>query len=113
MIQNRSYIIFDSKAAGHLPPFLARTDQEAIRMVLQASLDEKSNFNQFAGDYTLFCRGQEDEDTGDFLPFPSKLNIGTILALRAQFLPSTKPPQPQMVADMLDLSNTHKEFDRE
>ena len=56
------YSIRDGKAETYSPPFLARSDGEAIRMVMQ-SLDGASQLSRFPDDFTLFQIGEWFEDS--------------------------------------------------
>ncbi|QCQ84686.1 nonstructural protein [Blackfly microvirus SF02] len=59
------YSVFDSAISAHLPPFFARSEGEAIRMIGQAVNDPASGFHKHAKDYTLVCLGSFDDATGD------------------------------------------------
>lgn len=83
------FSIFDSKADGYLPPFLAANGEVAKRMVLQAASDPSHTFATFAGDYTLFGIGLWHEEQGFLEMFEAFENHGTVLSLIAG---SAAPP---------------------
>ena len=56
------YSIRDGKAEVYSPPFLARSDGEAIRMVMQ-SLDGASQLSRFPDDFTLYRIGEWFEES--------------------------------------------------
>lgn len=58
------YTIYDSKAEYYLPPFFARTHNEAIRTFSQAVNDSQHHIGQNHSDFTLFFIGSYDETNG-------------------------------------------------
>ena len=57
------YAIRDGKAEAYSPPFIARSDGEAMRIVMQTLLGD-SQLTQFPDDFTLFRIGEWFEDGG-------------------------------------------------
>jgi len=68
----KMYSIHDSKAMFYDRPFFARTDGEAIRMFSDAINDPKTPISAHYADFTLFCVGEFDEQTGVVSPADSK-----------------------------------------
>ena len=60
---SKLYAIRDSKAICYSPPFVARSDSEAMRIVIQ-SLQPDSQLSQFPDDFSLYCIGVWDEEVG-------------------------------------------------
>lgn len=60
----RVYTVYDSKAEAYLQPFYARTNGEAMRSFTDAANQKDHNFSRFAADFTLFCIGEFDENSG-------------------------------------------------
>lgn len=57
------YTIFDRKAVAHHAPFYARSDGEAMRVVME-SMQPGSKLVQWPDDYHLYGLGQFDDQTG-------------------------------------------------
>lgn len=76
------YSIFDSKVQAFLPPFYMRTDGEARRATVSASMDPSQNFHVHAADYTLFCLGEFDDESGQITMLTAMRNIGNLRVLR-------------------------------
>lgn len=70
------YSIFDSKAEAYLQPFFAVSHGVALRQFISAIQQEDSNFNKFAGDYTLMCIGEFDERKGKLSGLPAHESLG-------------------------------------
>lgn len=66
MSNKNLYSIYDRKARLYAPPFLARTDAEAVRMFTQAvnDKDPQNLLHRFAEDYELAELGEFNEDAG-------------------------------------------------
>lgn len=77
------YSVYDSKADAFLPPFIAPTDQVAIRMVTAEVLNDGTNLNRFPGDYTLFALGEWKQETGELIPYQAHKNIGSAMQMAA------------------------------
>jgi hypothetical protein len=58
------YTCRDAAVNAYLPLFPARSHGEAIRIFTDAVNDPKSSLHPHARDYTLFCVGAFDDNTG-------------------------------------------------
>lgn len=58
------YSVFDGKAQTFSPPFVAKTDAEAIRILESVVIDERTTIGKYPDDYTLFAVGEWNEDSG-------------------------------------------------
>lgn len=76
------YTIYDSKAQAFIPPFLMPTDAEALRAFDDVVNDPSTMFNKHPEDYTLFCTGSFDSQTGILSPNPSPVSIATAISLK-------------------------------
>lgn len=70
------FSVHDSKAEAFIQPFYAPTVGVACRMFEQACNDETSDFNKYAGDYTLFHLGEFDQDSASFNIHQAPVNLG-------------------------------------
>lgn len=61
---NGMYTIYDVKAEAYLAPFFARTDGEAIRMILNALEDPQTMLAKYPLDYKLVKVGTWDNQVG-------------------------------------------------
>lgn len=59
------FTVYDSKAEFYSKPFYARTTGEALRSFQEAANDRAILVGQYPADYTLFCIGEFDENTGE------------------------------------------------
>lgn len=83
------FSVFDSKAEAFLPPFFSPNRAVAIRSFTRAVQQEGSDFNLYAGDYTLFCIGSWDPVKGKLVPAVKADNLGVAV----QFLAVESEPQ--------------------
>lgn len=81
MIHN-VYTIFDSAAAAFLPPIFLHRDEMAIRAIRDAAKNPQHEFARNPADYTLFCIGSWDDNTGTIELLPAMRNLGTALTIR-------------------------------
>lgn len=80
MIHNL-YSVLDKKASAYLPVFLARTDQEAMRMMKMTLLRGPSPFSDFPEDYHLYTLGEFDDEHGTLASTSKPLPIASISEL--------------------------------
>ncbi len=76
------FSVFDSKVGAFLTPFFCRNRAVALRSFTSAAQDVGSDFNRYAGDYTLFEIGEWMPEEGKWSPLEAKVNLG----LASQFL---------------------------
>lgn len=74
--------VHDSKAEAFIQPFFAQTVAVGLRMFEAASNDTNTDFNRFAGDYTLFELGTFDQITGQLEMLKTPNNLGLALQFR-------------------------------
>lgn len=77
------FSVFDCKAEAHLQPIFAPTNAVAIRIFIEAAMDQNHNFHKYAADYTLFEIGTFNEETAELKALPALNNLGNALALTA------------------------------
>ncbi len=87
------YSVFDSKVGAFLLPFFSRNRAVALRSFTSAVQDVGSDFNRYAGDYTLFEIGEWEPEKGIYTPLEAKFSLG----LASQYL-AVEPPveDPQL-----------------
>lgn len=66
------FCVYDSKVEGYLPPFTAMNRAVAIRMFTTAVLQEGSDFNNHADDYSLFEIGHYEPSSGELVSIQPK-----------------------------------------
>ncbi len=81
------FAVFDSKVGAFLLPFFSRNRAVVLRSFTTACQDQGSDFNRYAGDYTLFEIGEWEPEKGIYTPHEAKLNLG----LASQFLALVEP----------------------
>lgn len=59
--------VYDHKAGVFSSPQLFRSRAEAIRSFTDAVVQEGSQFNKHASDYTFFCVGEWDDSNGSIV----------------------------------------------
>lgn len=75
MIHN-VFSVHDSAADAYLPPFVLPRIEMAKRVFAQAVNSESHQFGLSPADYTLFCLGTFDDETGKFLIQPAQESLG-------------------------------------
>lgn len=80
MISN-VYSLHDSKALIYSPPFLAGQHGLAMRMVQELANDLSTSVGRHPADFTLYCIGSFDDQSGQMLPAAHREHISDVLAL--------------------------------
>lgn len=75
-MKSEKFAIHDSKVAAFITPFFSPTVASAIRDFTTACNTETSQFNQHAGDYTLFHLGTFDHESGKTVELQTSVNLG-------------------------------------
>jgi len=61
---HKIYSVFDSKAESYTPPFVDNAEGRALRTFADCCNDQGHQFGKHPEDYTLFCLGEFNDDTG-------------------------------------------------
>lgn len=77
------YSVYDTKVCAFTSPFFASTDGEATRYVRGAVEDPNTMLYKYPEDYTLFCIGSFDEESGDLAAEATPRSIITIVVLKS------------------------------
>lgn len=77
----KTFAVFDSAVGAYLQPFNLRTHEEGIRLFKQNVNNEQTAFAKFPGDYTLFCIGTYDEESGKYRQDGAHQSLGNALEL--------------------------------
>lgn len=64
----RMFSVHDKAVNAFMSPFFAPTDAAAVRMLKDALNDPSSGFARHSGDYTLYCVGVFDDQSGVVAP---------------------------------------------
>ena len=72
-----AFSVFDSKAEVFGTPIFFPTKGLATRAFEDQCNKPDSPISQHPGDYTLFCIGDFDQDTGSLTPLPTPTSLGT------------------------------------
>lgn len=78
------YAIYDTKAKAYLQPWFAANNAVAFRNCQRACANAQSPFAEFPVDFTLFCVGLFDDDSGEISALKHHENLGNF----TQFLPA-------------------------
>lgn len=78
-MQLKIYAIYDSKTEAHATPFFMQAHGQAIRAFTDVVNDPSTNINRHPADFTLFCLGEWDDNSGKFSPLDAKVNLGCAL----------------------------------
>lgn len=76
-----AYTLYDSKALTYSPPFYGTAHGAAVRMVMDLAADPNTSVGRHPGDYTLFCVGRFDDQSGQLLPNDVREYISDVLPL--------------------------------
>lgn len=80
MISN-VYSLHDSKALTYSPPFLAAQHGLAIRMVMEIADGPSTSVGRHPADFTLYCIGRFDDQSGQMLPAEHREHISDVVSL--------------------------------
>lgn len=81
------FTVFDSAAKLFLPPFEARTAEEAIRRFRTTVNSPESQINKYPEDYTLFEVGEFDQESGLLIPLATPHSLGVAITFLEQKVP--------------------------
>ncbi len=76
MLTLKVFSIYDSKADSFLQPFFVPNRAMALRSFASACQEERSDFNRYSGDYTLFEIGDWESEKGIWVEYEAKINLG-------------------------------------
>lgn len=76
---HKVFSVYDSKAKGWLPPFVAVNAAVAVRSFERAVNDSGHDFHRFATDYVLFEVGEWSEHDGDLVNYAAKVSLGVAI----------------------------------
>lgn len=76
------YSLYDCKADGFTPPFIAKNDEMAKRTIIDTVHKiGDCQLTQYPEDFTLFALGEWNEDLGEIKPFACNLAVATVKQL--------------------------------
>jgi len=75
------YGVKDVKASTFSPPFVARSNSEALRMIRQTMADPKTTLAQFPSDFELWLLCSFDETSGG-VSMPTLSHLENLVNLR-------------------------------
>lgn len=106
----RVFSVFDAKLAAYNVPFFARTEADAIRSFGDLVVDPRSRVAQHKEDYSLYCVGTFDDDTGLLVPTsPVCLMTASSIAVeKAAARPVHTPGTSGAAADKADAASGRK-----
>lgn len=70
------FTVYDSKGQAYLQPFFCVNTAVAIRSFTTAANDQQHDFHRYAADYTLFCIGEWETNSGNINVYETKINLG-------------------------------------
>lgn len=82
MATRKVFSVFDSKAKAFIQPFYSQTNGTAVRQFTAAAQDAGHDFHRFSEDYSLFCLGEFDEESGMFNQPATPEPVVTALAVK-------------------------------
>lgn len=80
MIVN-AYTLYDCKALSYSPPFFAAAHGLATRMIMELANDLSTSVGRHPADFTVYCVGRFDTDSGQVLPLEVREHIADVLQL--------------------------------
>lgn len=78
------FSIFDSKVGAYTAPSFLQNEATCLRSLGDALLNDQHQFSRHASDYTLFCFGTWDEETGLFQLYPAPEPLMPLQALKVR-----------------------------
>lgn len=85
-----AYTLYDAKSLTYSPPFYAAAHGSAIRMVMELCNDMGTTVGRHPADFTLYCVGRFNDQSGEMLPAATREHISDVLALTPRS-PATGP----------------------
>lgn len=70
------YTVYDSKALAFMQPFYSERHEVAQRHFAAAANDINTDIGRYSTDYTLFCIGEFDDQSGIITPLEQFQNLG-------------------------------------
>lgn len=101
------YTIFDRKAVAHHQPFYARSDAEAMRMIMESMHGGQSKLSQWPDDYHLYGLGKFDDQTGEIVGCDHPEPVASVKELADQ-LRRDLLAQSTAQLDMEDFARNHR-----
>lgn len=78
------YSVHDNAVGAFMSPFYARSKGEAVRSFTEAANDPKHQFALHAADYTLYCIGVFDDNSGMLKPMdPDRIISATEATIKS------------------------------
>ena len=107
-MQHGVYSVYDNKAEAFLPPFVSKTNAEAIRNFQDACSDANHGFHRHAHDFFLYRIGTFDDNTALLQPAdPPDMLISAVNAI-GPVGPVEEAVQPQGPTEELVVQHLHK-----
>jgi len=94
-MKSKFYAIYDSKSEAFSNPFVIKTRGEALRGWTDAANDPKTQYYSHPADFTFFEIGEYEDQTGQLIPFETKIPLGTALEFKRDSLPQMHKPVSQ------------------
>lgn len=84
------YTLHDTKTGGWRVPFFCHFEAEAVRQVVQAVSDDRTELHRFPSDFILYRIGTYDEATG-VVSAASPVNLGASSSLYMAHIAANRP----------------------
>ncbi len=97
------FAVYDSKSEMFNQPMFLKAKGEAIRAFSDEANRPDSAIYKHPGDYTLFCIGDYNVDTGLLVPLPTPTSLGLAIEYqeRAMEVPSNLTPIAEAVSEAI------------
>lgn len=103
----KAYNVFDSAAKAYTLPNFMSTNGLAVRAFTEAVNNKETPMGQYPADYTMFCIGEYDEQTGQLIPYETCEKIGNGL----EFLADPTPQQNAELQNNQELRHIERNFE--
>lgn len=114
------YSFFDKKSRTYLPPFMANSEEEAVRQATSASNYTNSLISKFPNDYALFFIGEFDEKEGIIIAKDNPVFICECFDLKQkdticydELLREIERQKVQVASLITDYERIHSDYKRE
>lgn len=114
------YSFFDKKSRTYLPPFMAKSEDEAVRQATSASNYTNSLISKFPNDYALFFIGEFDEKEGIIIAKDNPVFICECFDLKQkdticydELLREIERQKVQVASIISDYERIHSDYKRE
>ena len=98
-METKIFSVYDTATAAYMQPFFTHQNASAIRMIVQTLKDPNSMCAQHPKDFTLYCIGHFDDQTGIIIPINPNELVGKLVDYLDLSIGGTRAAYPHPETD--------------